>query len=99
MPIKLISKKTKQAAVETDLALQAGAAFPTARYFQIHFEFLQEQLQQTLAELRSLKLQLQQLEQSVAVPPHSAGLAGLECRSVKSGLAAAHAVVGQPGRG
>jgi hypothetical protein len=37
-------------------------AFPSARYFQIHFEFLQEQLQSLLSQQQALQRQMQRLE-------------------------------------
>ena len=40
--------------------------YPSARYFQIHFEFLQEQFQQTLEILESLQTQVHQLEQQIS---------------------------------
>lgn len=40
--------------------------YPSARYFQIHFEFLQEQFQQTLTLLESLQARMQRLEQQLA---------------------------------
>ena len=68
MPSKSTSRKI---VVEPDLAFKAGAGFPTARYFQIHFEFLQEQLQLTRDILQALQVQMQQLQQQLqAIPIH-----------------------------
>lgn len=43
-------------------AEQAAEAFPAVRYFQIHFEFLQEQIQLILRNQEILQQQMQQLE-------------------------------------
>lgn len=43
-------------------AEKAAEVFPTVRYFQVHFEFLQEQLQFTLRSLEALHVQMQHLE-------------------------------------
>ncbi len=64
MQSKSLSRKT---VVETDLALKAGAGFPTARYFQIHFEYLQEQLHLTQGALQALQTQMHQLQQQLPV--------------------------------
>lgn len=61
---------SEQKPVETRInvpAHLAAEAFPTVRYFQIHFEFLQEQLQQTLHTLDSLKSQVHYLEQQLTI--------------------------------
>jgi len=42
------------------------AAFPAARYFQVHFEYLQQQFQQTLSALEALQYQVHQLERRLA---------------------------------
>lgn len=39
--------------------------FPTARYFQVHFEFLQEQLQLLLRMQEVMRLQINRLEQDL----------------------------------
>ncbi|MBS4049715.1 hypothetical protein [Methylomonas rivi] len=54
---------TEQALTEP---VQPAPVYPSARYFQIHFEFLQQQLQQTLNLLESLQTQMRQLEQQTA---------------------------------
>ena len=75
MQSKSVSRKKEIDPGETDLALKAGAGFPTARYFQIHFEFLQEQLHQTMEALQSLQMQMRQMEARFPVrqnlPGHS----------------------------
>lgn len=43
-------------------AEQAAGLFPAVRYFQIHFEFLQEQIQLMLRNQEALQHQIQQLE-------------------------------------
>jgi hypothetical protein len=43
-------------------AEQAAEVFPAVRYFQIHFEFLQEQLQLIARNQETLQQQIQQLE-------------------------------------
>lgn len=60
----------RQSAPESSFAervQQAEATYPSVRYFQIHFEFLQEQFQQTLAVLESMQVQIRQLEQQLSV--------------------------------
>ena len=46
-----------------DRIKQAEADYPSVRYFQIHFEFLQEQFHQTLRALETMQTQIRQLEQ------------------------------------
>jgi hypothetical protein len=65
MQNKSMSRNTAVEPAETDLALKAGAAFPGARYFQIHFEYLQEQLHLTRDVLHELQMQMQQLQQQL----------------------------------
>jgi hypothetical protein len=67
---KSLSRKITIDPGENDLALKAGARFPTTRYFQIHFEFLQNQLQQTTAELQDLKTQVCHLERQLTIAVH-----------------------------
>lgn len=43
-------------------AEQAAEVFPAVRYFQIHFEFLQEQIQLILRNQQALQVHIQQLE-------------------------------------
>lgn len=43
-------------------AEQAAEVFPAVRYFQIHFEFLQEQLQLIVHNQDTLQQHIQQLE-------------------------------------
>jgi len=57
-----------------DHSQKTTASFPAVRYFQIHFEFLQEQLQQTLLALESLQLQMQYLEQRLPVKTNGFGI-------------------------
>ncbi|WP_347987697.1 hypothetical protein [Methylomonas sp. AM2-LC] len=78
MRSKSISRNTEIDPGETDLALKAGAGFPTARYFQIHFEFLHEQLRLTQAALQALQIQMQQLQQQCSVKSEQADRCGLE---------------------
>lgn len=52
-------------------AEKAAEAFPSARYFQIHFEFLQEQMQLTMRMLEALQAQMRQLEQQLPVKTDS----------------------------
>ncbi|PKM09926.1 MAG: hypothetical protein CVV06_17850 [Gammaproteobacteria bacterium HGW-Gammaproteobacteria-10] len=51
-------------------AEQAADVFPAVRYFQIHFEFLQEQIQLILQNHESLQLQMQQLESQLSRSAH-----------------------------
>lgn len=58
-------KSNKKAQLEPPMVVpaeQAADVFPAVRYFQIHFEFLQEQIQLILHNQESLKQQMQQLE-------------------------------------
>ncbi len=48
-------------------AEQAAEVFPAVRYFQIHFEFLQEQLQLIARNQEALQQQIQQLEARLSV--------------------------------
>ncbi len=50
----------------TEPVQYTGTSFPSVRYFQVHFEFLHEQFQQTLGMLESLQMRMQQLEQQMA---------------------------------
>ncbi|MDD2738329.1 MAG: hypothetical protein PHR94_05310 [Methylomonas lenta] len=47
-------------------AEQAAEAFPAVRYFQIHFEFLQEQVQLILRNQEALQQQIQHLESQLS---------------------------------
>ena len=63
-------RKTSSSDVEKRLTVTAEKAaevFPTVRYFQIHFEYLQEQLKQTTRSLEALQLQIQQLQQQIGL--------------------------------
>ncbi|GEM_PF-2411895 len=55
-------KKTQRDAPITVSADKAAKVFPAVRYFQIHFEFLQEQLQLIIRNQQALQQQVQQLE-------------------------------------
>lgn len=48
-------------------AEQAAEVFPAVRYFQIHFECLQEQIQQILSNQEALHQQLQNLESRLSI--------------------------------
>ncbi len=50
----------------TEPVQYTGTSLPSVRYFQVHFEFLHEQFQQTLEMLESLQTRMQQLEQQMA---------------------------------
>ena len=78
MQSKSVSRKSERDPGETDLALKAGARFPSARYFQIHFEFLHEQLHLTQDALQALQMQMQQLQQQCSLKSEQADLCGLE---------------------
>ncbi|MDX8128474.1 hypothetical protein QLH52_14365 [Methylomonas sp. OY6] len=61
----MLSKPRKKARLEPPMVVpaeQAADVFPAVRYFQIHFEFLQEQIQLILSNQESLQQQLKQLE-------------------------------------
>jgi hypothetical protein len=62
-------KSTKKAQLEPPMLAPADKAadvFPAVRYFQIHFEFLHEQLQLILRSQESLQQQMQQLESQLS---------------------------------
>ena len=82
MQSKSLSRKTVVEPVETDLALKAGAGFPTARYFQIHFEFLQEQLNQNQETLQAMQKQMRQLEERLPVIQNLPGHSTLEGKPI-----------------
>ncbi|WP_341325208.1 hypothetical protein [Methylotuvimicrobium sp. KM2] len=50
----------------TEPVQYTGTSFPSVRYYQVHFEFLHEQFQQTLGMLESLQTRMQQLERQMA---------------------------------
>lgn len=61
----MLSKPRKKSRLDPSTAVPAEKAsevFPAVRYFQIHFEFLQEQIQLILRNQESLQQQMQQLE-------------------------------------
>lgn len=63
-------KSTKKAQLEPPMLAPADKAadvFPAVRYFQIHFEFLHEQLQLILRSQESLQQQMQQLESQLSL--------------------------------
>jgi len=78
MQSKSLSRKREMDPGETDPALKAGAKFPSARYFQIHFEFLHEQLRLTQDALQALQMQMAQLQQPRSVKSEQADLCCLE---------------------
>lgn len=58
-------KPNKKSRLEPPMAVcaeKAAEVFPAVRYFQIHFEYLQEQLQLILRNQEALQLQIQQLD-------------------------------------
>lgn len=65
----MLRKPRKKAMLEPPMVVpaeQAAEVFPAVRYFQIHFEFLQEQMQLILQNQESLQLQVQQLESQLS---------------------------------
>jgi len=61
----MLRKPRKKALLEPPMVVpaeQAADVFPAVRYFQIHFEFLQEQIQLILRNQESLQQQMQKLE-------------------------------------
>lgn len=58
-------KNNKKAQLEPPFVVpadQAADVYPAVRYFQIHFEYLHEQIQLILSNQESLQQQLRQLE-------------------------------------
>ncbi|WP_445369120.1 hypothetical protein ACH5Y9_07380 [Methylomonas sp. BW4-1] len=65
----MLSKPRKKSRLDPPTVVPADKAadvFPSVRYFQIHFEFLQEQLQLILRNQESLQQQMQQLESQLS---------------------------------
>lgn len=65
----MLRKPRKKAMHEPPMVVpaeQAAEVFPAVRYFQIHFEFLQEQIQLILQNQESLQQQMQQLESQLS---------------------------------
>lgn len=61
----MLSKTRNKNQIEPPIVVpaeQAAEVFPAVRYFQIHFEFLQEKIQLILRNQESLQQQLRQLE-------------------------------------
>ncbi|MGZ0080202.1 hypothetical protein [Methylomonas sp. YC3] len=61
----MLSKPNKKSRLEPPVVVpaeQAAEVFPAVRYFQIHFEFLQEQIQLILKNQEMLQQQMQQLD-------------------------------------
>jgi len=62
-------KSNKKSHLEPSMLVPADKAanvFPAVRYFQIHFEFLQEQIQLILRNQEALQQQMQQLESQLS---------------------------------
>ncbi|MGZ0077079.1 hypothetical protein [Methylomonas sp. YC3] len=59
-------RKTTKKAPYVVPAEKAAEIFPSARYFQIHFEFLQEQIQLILRNQETLQQQMRQLESQLS---------------------------------
>jgi hypothetical protein len=70
----MLNKSRKKPRLEPPMVVpaeQAAAVFPAVRYFQIHFEFLQEQIQLILRNQEALQQNMQQLESSLSRPDPS----------------------------
>lgn len=66
----MLSKSSKKSKLDPPMevpAEQAAEVFPAVRYFQIHFEFLQEQIQLILHNQEALQLHMQQLENRLSL--------------------------------
>ncbi len=63
-------RKTTKKAPSVVPADKAADVFPAVRYFQIHFEFLQEQIQLILRNQEELQQQMQQLESQLSLSAH-----------------------------
>ncbi|WP_445367181.1 hypothetical protein ACH5Y9_18980 [Methylomonas sp. BW4-1] len=59
-------RKTTKKAPCVVPAEKAAEIFPSVRYFQIHFEFLQEQIQLILRNQETLQQQMRQLESQLS---------------------------------
>jgi len=65
----MLSKPRKKSRLDPPTVVPAEKAadvFPSARYFQIHFEYLQEQLQLILRNQEVLQQQILQLENQLS---------------------------------
>jgi len=65
----MLSKPRKKVRLDPPTVVPAEKAaevFPAVRYFQIHFEFLQEQIQLILRNQEVLQQQIQQLESQLS---------------------------------
>jgi hypothetical protein len=74
-----MSKPNKKLRLDPPMVVAAENAadvFPAVRYFQIHFEFLQEQLQLILRNQEALQQQMQQLESQLSLSAHGIRLNG-----------------------
>lgn len=58
-------------------------AFPAARYFQIHFEYLQEQMQSLLRQQEGLQQQIQQLDKRLSTRAQNGRVANRVERKAK----------------
>ncbi len=69
----MLNKPRKKAMQEPPMVVpaeQAAEVFPAVRYFQIHFEFLQEQIQLILSNQEALQQQMRQLETLLSPSAH-----------------------------
>jgi hypothetical protein len=69
----MVSKPRKKSRLDPPMVVPAEKAaevFPAVRYFQIHFEFLQEQIQLILRNQEVLQQQIQQLESRLSRTGH-----------------------------
>ncbi|OAI05276.1 hypothetical protein [Methylomonas methanica] len=69
-------RKTTKKAPSVVPAEKAAEVFPAVRYFQIHFEFLQEQIQLILRNQEVLQQQMQQLESQLLLSAQGLRLNG-----------------------
>ncbi|MCK9609251.1 MAG: hypothetical protein M0R33_22680 [Methylomonas sp.] len=75
----MLSKSRKKSRLDPPMVVPAEKAaevFPAVRYFQIHFEFLQEQIQLILRNQEVLQQQMQQLESRLSLSAHGIRLNG-----------------------
>lgn len=67
MPRPALKQIQINQALEQPTPEAAEQAFPSARYFQVHFEYLQEQMQAIERNQQALLERMQQLERRLAL--------------------------------
>ena len=66
MQVRTTRKKTKSQSALDIHSSAVNDLFPQARYFQVHFDYLHELLNQAIVKIDTLNKQVNQLEQRLA---------------------------------